>query len=607
VCREANVVDRTVDVGRWSLGDLIPARSGPAMEGVLAQLDDAVRSLEAWRGRLDASMAAATFGSLVRDMEQMAYIASVLRGYSTLWFSEQTGDPDALSFQQRIDSQLAEAQNRTLFVEHWWKSLDEGNAQRLLAAAGDVAYYLETLRRFAPYTLAEPVEQAINLKDVNGIRGIGTIYDMIANALTFEIIIDGETKKLTRTELMIYARDPDPAKRLAAYEAMLREFITHKDVLAQLYKYTAGDWHQENVALRGISSPIAVRNLQNDVPDDVIETLLEVCRENAPLFQRFFRLKAGWMGMDRLRRCDIYAPLQPIVRTYTYKEALRLVRQCFDGFAPRLAELSDRVVAAGHVDSQPRPGKDTGAFCYGVVPDKTPWVLVNFNGRVENVGTLAHELGHAVHALLASDHSVFTSHSSLPLAETASNFAQMLLLHVLLDSDRDPAFRRYLLAKYVDESYGSILRQAFFVLFEREAHRKIHEDSATADDLAARYLDTLREQFGTSVDVPEEFRWEWISIPHIYQTPFYCYAYTFGHLLVLALYQEYQREGEAFVPRYVRLLARGGSMPPLAILEEAGFDVRTKAFWQGGFDVISGMIDELETLSGASPKGKRRP
>jgi oligoendopeptidase F len=182
----------------------------------------------------------------------------------------------------------------------------------------------------------------------------------------------------------------------------------------------------------------------------------------------------------------------------------------------------------------------------------------------------------------------------------------MLLLHVLLDSDRDPEFRRYVLAKYVDESYGSILRQAFFVLFEREAHRRVHEDSATADDLAARYLDTLREQFGASVDVPDEFRWEWISIPHIYQTPFYCYAYTFGHLLVLALYQEYQREGEAFVPRYLRLLERGGSMPPLAILEEAGFDVRTKAFWQGGFDVIAGMIDELETLSGASPKGKRR-
>ena len=168
---------------------------------------------------------------------------------------------------------------------------------------------------------------------------------------------------------------------------------------------------------------------------------------------------------------------------------------------------------------------------------------------------------------------------------------------MLLDVDPDPALRRYLLAKYVDDCYSSILRQAYFVLFEREAHRLVGEGSPTADDLAARYLDNLREQFGTSVDVPDEFRWEWLSIPHIYETPIYCYAYTFGHLLVLALYQAFEQEGRAFVPRYRKILESGGSKSPLRILDEAGFDVRSKAFWQGGFDVISGMVDELERLS----------
>ncbi|MCX6100449.1 MAG: M3 family metallopeptidase, partial [Candidatus Bipolaricaulota bacterium] len=326
------------------------------------------------------------------------------------------------------------------------------------------------------------------------IRGITTIYDMMANGITYEITIDGAAKTLTRTELMIYARDPEAAKRAAAYESMLKVFVANRDVLAQLYKYTAGDGHQESVKLRGMASPIAARNLANDIPDDVVEALLEVCRENAATYQRFFRLKARWIGMKRLRRCDIYAPLDPIVRTYSYADAVRLVRQLFDGFEPKLTGLVDRVFDAGHVDSEPRPGKDIGAFCYGVVPDKTPWVLVNYNGRVENVGTLAHELGHAVHAMLASGHSVFTAHSSLPLAETASNFAQMLLLHVLLDSDRDPALRRYLLAKYVDDSYSSILRQAFFVLFEREAHRLVGGGSPTADDIAACYFQNLRER-----------------------------------------------------------------------------------------------------------------
>ncbi len=591
------MADRTHDVGRWGLADLIPASSGPEMEKAFARLEAGVRAVEAWRGKLDAGMSEKTFGALARDVEQTVYVVATLRGYATLWFSEQTADPDALSFQQRVDAALAEGQNRSLFVELWWKSLDEANARRLLPASGDMAYYFESLRRFAPYTLAEAVEQAINIKDVNGIRGITTIYDMMANGFTYEITIDGETKTLTRTELSIYTRDPDPAKRAAAYESMFRVFLANKDVLAQLYKYTAGDWHGENVKLRGMSSPLAARNLGNDVPDDVVETLLEVCRENASVYQRFFRLKAKWIGMERLRRCDIYAPLQPVTRTYSYAEAVRLVRQSFGRLDPELSKLADRVFDAGHVDSEPRPGKDTGAFCYGVVPDKTPWVLVNYNGRIENVSTLVHELGHAVHALLASKHSVLTAHSSLPLAETASNFAQMLLLQVLLDSDRDPALRRYLLAKYVDDSYASILRQAYFVLFEREAHRLVGEGSPTAGEIAERYATNLQDQFGSSVDVPDEFRWEWLTIPHIYDVPFYCYAYTFGHLLVLALYQEFEREGKAFVPRYRRILESGGSKAPLAILDEAGFNVRTKAFWQGGFDVISGMVDELEKLS----------
>jgi oligoendopeptidase F len=577
--------------------DLIPTKSGPEMEKAFAGLDDGVRAVEAWRGKLDAAMTKELFAALVRDIERTAHAASTLRGYATLWFSEETGNADALSFQQRVNTSLAEAQNRSLFVELWWKSLDEKNARRLLSASGDTAYYFESLRRFAPYTLAEAVEQAINIKDVNGIRGITTIYDMMSSGFTYEITIDGETKTLTRTELSVYTRDPDPAKRAAAYESMFRVFVANKDVLAQLYMYTAGDWHGENVKLRGMSSPLAARNLGNDIPGDVVEALLEVCRENAPVYQRFFHLKAKWIGMERLRRCDIYAPLQPVTRTYSYADAVQLVRQSFDRLDPQLTKLAERVFDAGHIDSEPRPGKDTGAFCYGVVPDKTPWVLVNYNDRVENVGTLAHELGHAVHALLASKHSVLTAHSSLPLAETASNFAQMLLLHVLLDSDRDPALRRYLLAKYVDDSYASILRQAYFVLFERDAHRLVGEGSPTADEIAERYIDNLRDQFGSSVSVPDEFRWEWLTVPHIYDVPFYCYAYTFGHLLVLALYKEFEREGKAFIPKYRRILECGGSKAPLAILDEAGFDVRDKSFWQGGFDVISGMVDELEKLS----------
>jgi oligoendopeptidase F len=222
-------------------------------------------------------------------------------------------------------------------------------------------------------------------------------------------------------------------------------------------------------------------------------------------------------------------------------------------------------------------------------------VLVNYVGKIEDVMTLAHELGHAVHALMAADHSALTFHSALPLAETASVFSEMALNDRLLAEEDDPAVRRDLLARILDDAYATIARQAYFVLFEVVAHRRA-TDGATMDELCDAYLDNLHEQFGDAVDISDDFRWEWIAIPHFYQTPFYCYAYSFGHLLVLALYRQYKAEGASFVPRYLNILAYGGSAGPAHIIGEAGFDMTSPDFWQGGFDVLGEMLDELEAL-----------
>ena len=579
---------------RWRLDDLIAERAGPAMEAVLSRLENLALQIEATRDALEPTISESAFGEVLKLMEEVGYVERLLNGYATLWLSEDTSNQDALAFRGRVDKATADASNRRLFFELWWKRLDAENAARLLETSGDLRYYLETLRRFAPFTLSEPEEKIINLKDVHGVGGMTTLYDMITNDLVFEIVMDGETRRLTRTELMVYARDPQPERRAAAYRALYEVFGEHGNILGQIYKYIVGDWHEENLKLRGVPTAIAARNLQNDVPDDVVDLLLETSRKNATVFQRYFRLKKGWLGLDKLRRCDIYAPIEDVSREIAFPDGVRLALESMRGFSKTVADLAEQVLADGHLDSEVRAGKDTGAFCYGVVPDKTPWVLTNYNGRYDDAATLAHELGHAVHAMLASDHSVLAFRSSLPLAETASNFAQILLLKRLLSSETDPRVRRSLLAGFVDDSYASILRQASFVLFEREAHRMISEAGTTVDELSARYLETLREQFGDDVEISDDFRWEWVSIPHIYHVPFYCYAYAFGLLLVLALYRQYEQEGEAFVPKYLRILRYGGSKAPVEILDEAGFDVRTEAFWQGGFDVIAEMIDELE-------------
>ncbi len=272
-----------------------------------------------------------------------------------------------------------------------------------------------------------------------------------------------------------------------------------------------------------------------------------------------------------------------------------MVLDAFQTFDPRIADLAQKILDDDHVDSEIRKGKQGGAFCASLTPDLTPWVKLNYQSTADDVATMAHELGHGIHSLLAADHSVFTFHSSLPLAENASTFGEMLLIDRLLSQEDDPAVRRDILFRQVDDAYATIMRQSFFALFEREAHKMI-QDSATIDDLSEMYLNNLKKQFGDAVEVSDEFRWEWVSIPHFYHTPFYVYAYAFGQLLVLSLYQRYQKEGDSFKPGYIKILEAGGSRAPAAILKDSGIDISSKDFWQGGFDVIDRMVKELEDL-----------
>ena len=583
------------ELGHWSLNDLLAATEGPDLERILADLESAVSKLEAYRDQLGPDISEADLKGIIVQVIKIATLSNRVGAYSYLWYAEDTQQQDALAFRGRMEQILTDVQNRALFFTLWWKALDDEPARRLMATSGDNAYYLESLRLFKPHTLSEPEEKIVNLKDINGAHALVTVYEMITNSFTFKVEIDGEVQDLTRAELMAYARDPRSEVREAVYQELYRVFGQQSMVLGQIYQHVARDWASENVDLRAFPSPISVRNLNNDIPDPVVDTLLEVCRNNASLFQRYFRLKAGWLGLDKLRRYDIYAPLSAADKTYPFDQAANIVLDSLDDFAPVLADHALRVFVDNHLDSEIRPRKDSGAFCAGVLPGITPWVLVNYNGKTDDVSTLAHELGHAVHALMAADHSALTFHSSLPLAETASVFSEMLLLERLLGDEDDPAVRRDLLARFVDNAYATVMRQAYFVLFEREAHALIKEGSTTGL-LAERYLANLQEQFGDAVEVSDEFRWEWVSIPHIYATPFYCYAYSFGQLLVLALYRQYEKEGPTFVPKYLKILAHGGAQSPAAILEEAGIDMTAASFWQGGFDVIDGMIQELETL-----------
>ena len=585
----------TYTIKKWNLDVLFPGFDSPELQAAFDNVEEQVASFEGLRDKLKPDIDPETFLEAVRASEATSRIVNRIFAFAGLLFSEDTQNQNAQTLIARAQQFAAEMQNRTLFFSLWWKELDDSNAERLMGASGDYRYYLEEMRHFKPHTLTEAEEKIVNIKDVTGMGALIPLYDALTNRYTFKLEVDGEVKELTRAQLQPYIQGPDPNLRAKAYQELYRVFSEDGPILGQMYQTRARDWHNENISLRKFSSPMSVRNLANDVPDEAVDALLDVTKKNAKIFQRYFKIKAKFIGMDKLRRYDIYAPVAKSDKAFEFDTAANMVLESFSAFDPKLGELARRVFDQDRLDSEIRKGKQGGAFCASINPEDTPFVMMNYTGRARDVATLAHELGHAIHAMLAAHHTAFTFHSSLPLAETASTFGEMMLTEKLLAEETDESVRRDILFKQMDDAFATILRQVYFALFEREAHALVMKN-ASVDEISAAYMENLKEQFGDSLELSDEFKWEWVSIPHIYHTPFYVYAYAFGQLLVFSLYQQFKAEGESFKPKYLKILSAGGSKAPADILGEAGIDIRSAKFWQGGFDVLSKMVDELEKL-----------
>jgi len=579
----------------WSLKDLFPSHDGPEIEAAFKDLEAKADEFESFRDKLTPEIDFEDFMDAIKALEEATEAAYNLYAYPSLWFSADTQSQDAQALYARVQQFMAKLQNQTLFFSLWWKNLDVDVAEKLMSISDGYTYWLEEMRHYKPHILSEPEEKIVNIKDVTGSQALVTLYDAITNRYVFKLEVDGEVKEMTRGELTTYVQGADADLREAAYQEMYKVYGDDGPILGQMYQTLIRDWRAENIELRSYETPISVRNLVNDVPDDVAKTLMDVCEANADVFQRYFKIKAEWLGVDKLRRYDIYAPVVEADKSYEYDEAVKLTLSAFEDFEPRIAELAKKVFEDDHMDSEVRKGKQSGAFCASTIPGHTPYVKVNYQGKISDVGTIAHELGHAIHAMLAFDHNVFAFHSSLPMAENASTFAEMLLIDRLLEIEDDPAVRRDILFRQVDDAYATIMRQTFFAMFEVTAHGLVAE-GATIDQLSDAYYENLEKQFGDAVELSDDFKWEWVSIPHFFHVPFYVYAYAFGQLLVLSLYKQFKAEGDSFKPRYIKILEAGGSASPADICAEAGLDITKAEFWQGGFDVIKEMVEQLEAI-----------
>ncbi len=585
-------------LGMWDLSELAKNPKSPAFQKQIQELENQAKKFEKIKSKLDPKMSSKKFMEMLSQVEGISEKMSKIGGYASLSYSSDTQSDEATSLMTRMSKLGSDISNKILFFDLWWKTqVDEKNANRLIKEAGELSEYLAHKRLIAKYSLSEPEERIINTLDVTGISALVKLYDKITNAFEYQMKVGNKTKKMTREELTNYVRNTNPKIRETAYKTILGKYNENKGVVGEIYQNIALNWKDEGIDIRGYKTPISMRNIGNDVDDKTIESLLLVCKKNAPVFQKFFVQKAKMLKMKKLRRYDIYAPAAANIKekNYSYNKSVKLVFESLGKFNSTLEGFARKVFNENHIDSSVRQGKRDGAFCSTLTPKITPYVLVNFTGKTRDVFTLAHELGHAVHSQAAQNRSILVQDAPLPLAETASTFSELLLYDNISDKITEDE-KKIMLSEKIDDLYATILRQSFFTIFEIDAHEKIGK-GATINEISKTYLQNLKQQFGKSVEVTDDFAIEWSCIPHFYHTPFYCYAYSFGNLLALSLFQRYKKEGQDFVPAYIDILAAGGSKKPEKLLQEHGLDIQSTKFWQEGFDYVNGQVKVLSSLN----------
>ena len=571
----------------WNLKDIYDFSK---TDNILNDLEKKVAKFKKWREKLSEDLSEKEFLEILNQKSEMATLTAKVSSYADLWLSENTADPESNAHVVKISEQLTDLGNQTMFFSLWFKEIDDNTAEKFIQLDDGYAHMLKRIRDFKDHTLKEKEEQIINLKDLSGPDLLSRLYDVITNQFMF----DWEGKQVQQPEITKFYTDSDPKKREKAYKIVLARYQKEESLLTEVYKGIVNDWRNENMKLRNYPNPINVRNKGNDIPDEAIEALLKVVKKNTKIFQDYFQLKAKILRVKKFKRFDLYAPYSAKEKEYDYETSRRIVLDTFKEFSQEAYDMAIKLFKENHIHSDLVANKRTGAFCYSIAPKITPYVLLNHTGKPRDLATMAHELGHAIHSIAANKQNIFSFHAELPLAETASVFAEQILSDRLL-KDANKEQQITLRMRKMDDSYATIMRQAYFVMFENKAHEMIGK-GATVDDLNKAYMQNLRNQFGKSVDVSDEFMHEWKYIPHIFHTPFYCYAYSFGNLLVLSLYKMYQNEGKEFIPKYFNILSAGSSKSPQNILSDVGIDITKESFWQQGFDVLKEEYEELKKL-----------
>lgn len=586
---------------RWDLSALFSGTNDPKIEATWADLLARAKKFESqFRGKIDSpDLTPEVLLDALRQMEQLSSDASKPIGYASLIFAADTSDPSIGAFLAKQMEKASGLSVATLFFELELQAADDKVIERCLAddRLADCRHFVRHARLYKDHRLSEKEEAILEETANTGCRAWERLFEEILSNYSFKFSNPetGKEEDLSQEELLSHLRSANRDMRAAASSSLAAGLKELERVLVFTYNNLLQDKAVDD-RLRQFEFPEETRHLSNELDDKVVNLVIDLCVEQYPLVARFYNVKREIIGLQELTHIDRYAPLFEAEEKVTFPEAKQIVLDSFAGFSDTMSARAREFFDENWIDAEPRPTKRGGAFCAYNTPDTHPVVFMSYLDKSDDVMTLAHELGHGVHASLSRAQSYFNFHGTLPLAECASTFGEMLVFEKLtsMASTRD---RLALYAEKIEGIFATIFRQAAMYRFEQRAHRARREDGEqTAEAFGEIWQQELQAMFGDSVKLGDEHRCFWSYIPHFIGTPFYVYAYSFGELLVLSLFGKAKQEGASFAPRYLAMLEKGGSQTPHELMAGLGVDLNDRAFWLGGFAAMEKLVTEFEAI-----------
>jgi oligoendopeptidase F len=591
--------DNAAELGslpQWDLSDLYPGRDSAELKAALADSESGAKQFRIrYEGKL-AALSGADLAGAIRSYEQLQETLGRTMSYAYLDYCTAMTDAETGRFFQNMQEKVNSISTELLFFTLELNRIADAELEKKLKTPALAHYepWLRDTRAFRPYQLSDEIEKLLHEKSVAGRSAWTRLFDETIAELRFPV----GGKQLSNAEALHLLSEPDPALRKDAAKSLGKVFGENGRIFALVTNTLAKDKEIED-RWRGFKRPISARNLSNYVEDEVVDALIAAVRASYPnLAHRYYKLKAKWFGVTALPYWDRNAPLpDESERSFTWPEAQETVLKAYAAFSPDMAAVGKRFFDNRWIDAPVKASKAPGAFAHPTVPSVHPYLLLNYLGKPRDVMTLAHELGHGVHQVLAGPQGALMSDTPLTLAETASVFGEMLTFQALLKGETHPQRRKAMLAAKVEDMLNTVVRQIAFVEFERRLHDERRQGELTAERISELWMSVQGESLGPAIRFEDEYRWYWTYIPHFIHTPFYVYAYAFGDCLVNSLYAVYQGAQAGFAVKYLDMLRAGGTKRHKELLAPFGLDASDPAFWNKGLSMIAGFIDQLEALS----------